>query len=112
MTHSVGSPFLDDTAFKFLAMHFGIVWKIKQNEFPQEKSHDKEFNSLGSSRRPKRIAFVLNPISYIRKFFKINKIFLFFVSEFSSPEDTQRRFDVRKTFFDRYGRWMNFKVTP
>ena len=28
----------DDDAFKFLAMHFGIAWEIKQKEFLQEKS--------------------------------------------------------------------------
>ena len=28
-----------------------------------------------------------------------------------NPEDTQRRFDVRTMFFDRYGRWMDVKAT-
>ena len=28
-----------------------------------------------------------------------------------NPEDKQRRFDVRTTFFDRYGRWMDVKAT-
>ena len=27
------------------------------------------------------------------------------------PEDTQHRFDVRTTFFDRYGRWKDVKAT-
>ena len=60
---------IDDIAFKFLAMHFGLAWGIKQKEFPQEKSQrcyfDKEFDSLGSPRRPKCTAFVLN-VYYIR----------------------------------------------
>ena len=27
------------------------------------------------------------------------------------PVDTHRRFDVRTTLFDRYGRWMDVKAT-